>query len=315
VVAGGGFLHEALLYEDVTAFVEQAGAFVDAAEEAGEPVLVLTDVDKAAALRDHVGDRSSVHYGDMATIGANPARLIPEWRSFVEEFASVGPDGSRRGVRGIGEPVWRGRSPAELDECALHESLLNLAFAEGPPWTLLCPYNTAQLDEVSLGVAGHHHPVLRCAGTVAPSDEYVGLEGAMALFTRALAEPPPDVEALVFERRSLVGLRHHAHTEATRWGLGRERADDFTLAVDEVATNSVLHGGGRGSLRLWLDGRTIVCDVRDEGRLENPLAGRHRPAISQEGGRGLWMANQLCDLVQVRSPATGTVARLHMRAP
>jgi anti-sigma regulatory factor (Ser/Thr protein kinase) len=33
---------------------------------------------------------------------------------------------------------------------------------------------------------------------------------------------------------------------------------------------------------------------------------------SQEGGRGLWMANQVCDLVRIRSGATGTAIRLHM---
>ena len=32
-------------------------------------------------------------------------------------------------MRGIGEPIWADRRPDELDECQLHESLINLAFA------------------------------------------------------------------------------------------------------------------------------------------------------------------------------------------
>ena len=30
-------------------------------------------------------------------------------------------------------------------------------------------------------------------------------------------------------------------------------------------------------------------------------------------GRGLWLANQLCNLVQIRSSPEGTTVRLHMR--
>jgi anti-sigma regulatory factor (Ser/Thr protein kinase) len=33
----------------------------------------------------------------------------------------------------------------------------------------------------------------------------------------------------------------------------------------------------------------------------------------QTGGRGLWLANQLCDLVELRSGPVETVVRLHMR--
>ena len=37
--------------------------------------------------------------------------------------------------------------------------------------------------------------------------------------------------------------------------------------------------------------------------------------VDRAGGRGLWIANQLCDLVQVRSGAAGTTVRLHARLP
>ena len=37
------------------------------------------------------------------------------------------------------------------------------------------------------------------------------------------------------------------------------------------------------------------------------------PAADGEGGRGVWIANQLCDLVQVRSGEDGSVVRLHLR--
>jgi Histidine kinase-like ATPase domain len=54
-----------------------------------------------------------------------------------------------------------------------------------------------------------------------------------------------------------------------------------------------------------------ICEVRDRGYLDQPLAGRESPARDAEGGRGLWLANQFCDLVQIRSSEAGTVVRLH----
>ena len=61
------------------------------------------------------------------------------------------------------------------------------------------------------------------------------------------------------------------------------------------------HGGGEGTLSSGATPDAVICEVRDRGRIEDPLAGRVEPAAGAEGGRGLWMANQLCDLVQIRS--------------
>jgi anti-sigma regulatory factor (Ser/Thr protein kinase) len=88
---------------------------------------------------------------------------------------------------------------------------------------------------------------------------------------------------------------------------------DLVLAVNEVATNSVRHAGGRGIARAWESRGGVVCEVEDAGRLDVPLAGRERPTHEQVGGHGLWLVNQVCDLAQIRSLAHGTVVRLHMR--
>ena len=85
------------------------------------------------------------------------------------------------------------------------------------------------------------------------------------------------------------------------------------LAANEMATNSVLHGGGSGLARVWGENETLLCEIRDAGRIDNVMVGRVRPSRDEIDGRGVWMANQLCDLVQLRSSETGTVVRLHMR--
>jgi hypothetical protein len=55
--------------------------------------------------------------------------------------------------------------------------------------------------------------------------------------------------------------------------------------------------------------------IRDGGRFDKPLADRQRPSRNIAGPRGLWVANQLCDLVQIRTLPEGTVVRLHKRRP
>ena len=108
-------------------------------------------------------------------------------------------------------------------------------------------------------------------------------------------------------------VRDLAQAVAQHHGLDAGSADDFVLAVDEVATNSVLYGGGKGVLRCWESDGVLMCEVRDRGRIKDPLVGRIRPAVDDVNGRGLWIANQVCDLVQVRSDTSGSVVRLHMR--
>ena len=96
-------------------------------------------------------------------------------------------------------------------------------------------------------------------------------------------------------------------------GLDALRADDLVVAAHEIATNSVRHGGGRGELRLWRDDRSVICDFTDGGLIHDPMVGRERPLTGSAGGRGVWLANQMCDLVQIRNMPTGTVVRLHKK--
>jgi anti-sigma regulatory factor (Ser/Thr protein kinase) len=119
---------------------------------------------------------------------------------------------------------------------------------------------------------------------------------------------------LVFAGPDDLGrVRTLVRTFAAQAGLGDARIDDLVLATDEVVANSLRHGGGRGVLRVWQRERELVCEVADPGHFDAPLAGRERPMAERATGMGLWIANQVCDLVQVRSTPDGTVVRLHMR--
>jgi anti-sigma regulatory factor (Ser/Thr protein kinase) len=307
--AAAPFRHEAYLYAGLDEFVDGMATFIRDGVTAGEPALVVLGARKLDLLREALGDdANAVLFADMANVGANPARIIPAWREFVADHAGRG-----RGVRGIGEPIYPERGPAELVECHRHEALLNVAFADTPGFRLVCPYDTDALGPAVIETARHTHPYVVAAGAPGASPLYEGLDAIAKPFGDPLPDPPPDADELEVRLDTLATVRRFVQRRAKEARLGAERTLDLLVAVNEVATNSVRHGGGRGSLLVWREDDALVCEVRDEGRIRQPLVGRERPARGQVGGRGVWLANQLCDLVQIRAFPGGGAARLHMR--
>jgi anti-sigma regulatory factor (Ser/Thr protein kinase) len=301
------FHHEALLHAGDDGYLSGAVPFVRDGLAQGEPVLVATTPHRIDLLREALGpDDAAVRYTDMTEAGRNPARIIPAWAAFLAERRP----GTR--ARGIGEPIWPERTEAELVECQLHESLLNLAFADARGFRLLCPYDTTGLDERVLHEARCSHPVVTELGVPGPSRRYRGTAAVSAPFEAPLPSPPGHRELLAFDQDALSDVRALTSRCARAAGLPEPRAQDLVLAVNELATNSVRHGGGLGVLVAWDELGEAVCEVRDQGRLRDPMAGRSRPEPSEFGGWGLWIANQTCDLVQVRSGAGGTVVRVRM---
>jgi anti-sigma regulatory factor (Ser/Thr protein kinase) len=273
----------------------------------GQPALVLVDEAKQAQLRDALGrGGASVTYGDVRVVGHNPAHIIPVWRSFVDDHAGQG------ALWGIGEPLWPERSASEVAECHQHEALLNLALADAATLTLVCPVDVGALAPETISATFRCHPDVRSNGATHVNMAYAGVD-PLALLSDPLPAAPRDAAEFRFTDRNLRALRRHVAAAAAALGFGLEQTGDVVLAVDEVATNSYRHGGGGGTLRTWASGGDLVCEVRDGGQLSDPLVGRRRPSSDRIGGRGLWIANQLCDLVQVRSSHEGAIVRLYVR--
>jgi anti-sigma regulatory factor (Ser/Thr protein kinase) len=300
------FHHEIFFYGDADEFLAGAVPYLRGAIEAGEPTLVAVGPERTSELRGELGeDVEAVRFAPMREFGRNPARIIPFWREFVDRHG-----GEDRPVRGVGEPVWPGRSPHELDECRRHESLLNVAFDGGAPFALLCPYDTERIADEELEAAASCHPFVSGTGAPGPPGE----RGAPAgVFAGALPRRPADAAALRFDSEGLGEARALVGREAESAGLTPERSSDLVTAASELAANSVAHGGGHGILWTWREGGEMVVEVGDTGMIEEPLVGRRRPHPAQDGGRGLWIANLLCDLVQIRSGGEGTAIRLRMR--
>ena len=299
-----GYRHEALFYRGDEEFLAGTVPLVRDALEADAAVLVALPLPSARVLRLALGpDARRVGFADMEQLGRNPGRIIGAWRDFVREHG-----GGDAPPLGIGEPVWPGRSEAELVECHRHETLLNLAFSHAVPWTLLCPYDAERLPDEVLDAALRNHLHVTEHGAPRRSDAFTrAIPGA-----EPLPGPPAEAAVMRFAYGDLGFVRDFIARQASADGLAGPRLGDLVLAVDELATNSLRYARGEGTLRTWRENGSLLIEVADEGHIADPLAGRDCPDPDEIGGRGLYLVNQLCDLVQLRSSPEGSVIRLHM---
>ncbi|MFC4148731.1 ATP-binding protein [Micromonospora mangrovi] len=112
-----------------------------------------------------------------------------------------------------------------------------------------------------------------------------------------------------FTAATVTALRHALHACVTAVGLTGDVGYDFVLAVHELVTNAVRHGGGQGRLDLRRQDDVLICEITDEGAAGGSLPVR-LPAVDIAGGRGLWLAHQLTEgliLTRRLSGVTATV--------
>jgi len=297
-----GMVHEGVPYDDPGGLAAELSGPIGTALAAGEPVVAVLDDANRAALVAAVGapadavdflDPAAVHRLPAFTVATRWARLSrraarPEQRTTVVA--------QHLALPGLDTAHW-----IRLD-AALNVALAGLAV------TMLCPCRAdADLDLVLAT-----HSALRIGGRSRPSGSLRDPEHVVAQYP---PPPPPDLGVplaeLVFAVDALPALRHLVAATAAEAGLDPERAADLVLAVNEIATNSVEHGPGRGRLRIWLT-RTgaLVAEGFDVGRMAVPFPGMVAPPASGERGRGLWLASELADVLQVWTDDSGTIVRL-----
>ena len=236
----GGYRHEALLYSGIAEFLTGTTSFIRRAVHAGEPILVVVSRPRIAMLREELGAGAGrVSFADMAEVGGNPGRIIAAWRAFVQAHAGASQ------VWGIGEPVYPGRSPAELAECQLHEALLSVAFDASTPFWLLCPYDLEALAADVIDEARRTHPFVACGDDRQARSSFQPVNLADP-FARPLLPRPAGSAYLAIQHGGLGQVRTFVADQAQRAGLGQQSAAAIVQAVNEIATNSLKHGGGPG---------------------------------------------------------------------
>lgn len=297
------FRHEALLYRDHYEYLDTVIPFLRDGVERGEHVVVAVPGHARDEIRDRLGPAAAdIDFVDTAPLSGNPARIIPALTALVDSHAA-----DERAIRVLGHPVAAGGHAAEVDERRLHEGLLNVIIPTDAPLWLMCPYDAGSGDPADAQHAAHSHPVILDGGGYRGSTSYTGALYVDELFRRRLPAAPADAEERRFTRPEIGDIANRVLAAAFRAGLPVERSHRLTAAMRELASDATV--SGPAVLRWWSAEDAVVCEVEDSVPAA-PVVGRV-PATTRAERKGLWLANQSSDLIQVRSTGTGTVVRVH----
>jgi anti-sigma regulatory factor (Ser/Thr protein kinase) len=304
------YVHEVTFPESAEDLAAVAVPFLQAGLDAGDAAVVAVSDRTGALLHDALGtdDDRVVVLPPRGVYRRRTPSALTEFRRLATERTAAG----FRGMRVVAETQF-GTLPREWQEWERYESVVNVALAGLPVWGL-CVYDPQRLPDQVLESGLASHPWVRTADGPTANPAFV----APADYLRTLpvpAEPLEDTPPLLAldDVRDYVALRHTvAGTLATLTG-SRDLREDFLLAIDEMASNAVRHGGPPVSLRLWATPDRAVCRITDSGAgLDDPFAG-YGPAHGEDlsrGGMGLWLARQLCDHVDVLPERPGVTVRL-----
>jgi anti-sigma regulatory factor (Ser/Thr protein kinase) len=118
-----------------------------------------------------------------------------------------------------------------------------------------------------------------------------------------------------FVRGDLYAVRAAVAAHVSALGGAPQDVEDLVIVASELATNAILHGGGGGRLRLWSVDGLLALQVSDDGGgfVDAEHAGQVPQEPAASGGRGLWLARQLCDDVQIHAAPSGTAVTVLLR--
>ncbi|MGA5302444.1 anti-sigma factor RsbA family regulatory protein [Nucisporomicrobium flavum] len=302
--SAGAAGHAALFYADLDEYVAGTLAFLRAGLTAGARVAVAVPPPRLECVRDALGPAGrDVRFIDMAEAGRNPGRIIPSVLCAVADAGPAGP------VRIVAESTWTGRSTAEYPACVQHEALVDRALS-GRSVSVLCPYDATRLPHAALADAWLTHPTVMNGRHPRRNDRYA--PGVALLAMNLELAVPQTAVTVAFDGDTFHGLRRIVVERARSGGTPPDRLNDVAVAVSELATNAVVHGGGAGLLRSWTDDRHFICEVVSTGRIADVLAGRRPVPPTEVSGRGILLVNMVADLVRMHVGDGGTTVRFYI---
>ena len=301
---GRGFRHDASLHRGRRRLVAAAADFVRSGLEAGEQVMVCAPDDVLARLSGELATGGS--QPTLVEHGRYPSRSVAHWIAFADRCEATG-----QPARLLISPAYGHRPVAVRRQEQFADALVNMAVGADTDLWVRCSFDTDHLDADRTDEIEACHSLLEHEGAYEGSTGYAGLAHVRHLFAERLVDPAGPARTFVVSRHSdLAAARTTIREETARAKLPAEDAEAVVLAVHEAALNALNHGGGTCHLCVWRTAARLVCEVRSVHRLRDPMAGHRLALLDDDHGRGLWLANQLCDLVEIRSGRWGTAVRI-----
>lgn len=160
--------HRVLVYGSPEEFLSVAVPFLVEGIERSDRLLAVTTEAQIGLLSDTLGDRSEhVEFADSTDWYRSPNAAFDGYRAFVKQKCEAGAPW----IRIVGEPVWAGRSGAEIATWTRYESMFNLAFASAPA-TVVCPYDMTSLSAEIVADARRTHPKVAHGNDATASPTY-----------------------------------------------------------------------------------------------------------------------------------------------
>jgi hypothetical protein len=297
----GGCVHQTAVYGSDEEFLAMALPFLEGGLAAGEPVLAATTSANLELLHRELGHH--VDYAESAYFGRRPPQRVAVFERYWRRHAASG-----KRVRILAEPVWVGRSTAEVADWELMESGLNILLADTRIW-MICPYDTRVVAPAIVAGSLRTHPQHVTGAEIHASSDFIDPH-AYARTHATPWRPPPEDAARLTEADDLRAVRRFVAAQATAYGLAGERAAMLVMAVNEVVSHLRTPAGEQVTVRMWARPGAITCDVRvPVGTPGDPFLGYRTPWLREPAdAEGLWYARQVCDRVQI---GDGGAARVH----
>jgi anti-sigma regulatory factor (Ser/Thr protein kinase) len=294
IAAPTTFDHRLLVHDGDDEYLAAMLPFAREGLALGEAVVVVDDADRLQTIASALGsDGDAIRFEEGDRWWHGPWRTFAAYERSVRELLESHP-----AVRAIAHPTWLADEANR--EWRRFESFANLHF-DGWPYRSLCSYDRAALGAEVCAEARATHPLLHVDGGTAPCRAYVDPHRFVATCVRDLPPAPPDLRLDVGSVDDLLDARRAVgewtHRRAGTSGV----ADRLVLAMNELASNALRHGGGEARVELALHGDTVLMEVVDAGADGlDPLAPYRPPVPDLTGGRGLWIAATLCDEIDIR---------------
>jgi anti-sigma regulatory factor (Ser/Thr protein kinase) len=291
--------HDALLYDSPEHLASVVAPFLRDGLTRGDTVVLATGGASGRLLHDAVDRDPRVVVLDRTEV--YPSRT-PTALTTYRRLGDRRPRGGSAMVRVVGE-VDFGPTRRHWPEWQRYEAVMNRYLRDDVLWGL-CIFDTQRLAQPLLDTALQTHPHLATVSGRVPNARFTD----PGRYLRSLPIPPEPLEATIpslwiADVRDFAGLRRSVAGELAALPAP-ELVADFLLAMDEMTSNAIRHGGSPVNLRLWIGADRVVCSIGDAGPgWDDPFAG-YGPAHGDDlsrGGMGLWLARQLCDHVDVTS--------------